>query len=160
MLMRNNVAYNVVGIGTMAIKMRDEVIRTFENVIHVPDFQRNLIYFDSLDDISHVCKVESGAIRVSKGAFTIMKGIKRNGLYILSSYAIIRSTTLITSKLKDSTQFWHNKLSHINEKGLHILCKVILRMTEFVALISVIIAVWKSNINLAFLLAHISPSLF
>ena len=42
-LMENNAICKVVGIGTIKVKMFDNVVRTLMDVRHVPDLQNNLI---------------------------------------------------------------------------------------------------------------------
>ena len=48
--MGNNNACIVVGIGTIKIKMHDEIIRELINVRHVPELKRNLVSLGILDE--------------------------------------------------------------------------------------------------------------
>lgn len=93
-LMGNNMTCHVIGIDIVTVKIHDGVVRTFGNVRHVLDLQRNLVSLGSLDEIGHTCKVEGGVMRVSKGALSVMKGVKRNGLYILSGHTVVEKCSL------------------------------------------------------------------
>ena len=42
-LLENNAVCKVVGVGTIKVKMFDNVVRTLMDVRHVPDLQNNLI---------------------------------------------------------------------------------------------------------------------
>lgn len=51
-------------------------------------------------------KVENGIMKVQKGSLTIMKGSRRNGLYVLEWETIV-GTTNTTSEKEDKTWLWH-----------------------------------------------------
>jgi hypothetical protein len=68
-LMGNNVAYKIVGIGTIKIRMHDGIVRTIlKNVRHMPDLKKNLISLDTLDSIGYKYSSEDGVIWVSKSS--------------------------------------------------------------------------------------------
>ncbi|KAK3007468.1 hypothetical protein RJ639_013340, partial [Escallonia herrerae] len=48
-LMRNNVACKVVGIGSIQIRMHDGIVRTLTDVRHVPELRKILISLGTLD---------------------------------------------------------------------------------------------------------------
>jgi hypothetical protein len=67
--MGNNVAYKIVGIGTIKIRMHDRIVRTIlKNVRHMPDLKKNLISLDTLDSIGYKYSSEDGVIWVSKSS--------------------------------------------------------------------------------------------
>jgi hypothetical protein len=82
-LMGNNVACKIVGIGTIRIRMHDGIMRTLTNVRHIPDLKKNLISLGTLDSLGYKYYGEGGVIRVSKGSLVVMKGNKFDGLYFL-----------------------------------------------------------------------------
>ena len=57
-LMGNDHACEIVGVGTVRIKMHDGVVRTLTGVRHIPDLRKNLISLGSLD--SNGCQMDSG----------------------------------------------------------------------------------------------------
>ena len=80
-LMGNNAACKVVGIGAIKIKMFDGIVRTLLDVKHVPELKKNLISLGTLDSNGCTYKAGGGVMRISKGALVVMKGLKHNGLY-------------------------------------------------------------------------------
>jgi hypothetical protein len=66
-LMGNNVACKIVGIGTIRIRMHDGIVRTLTNARHIPDLKKNLISLRSLDSLGCKYSGEGVVIRVSKG---------------------------------------------------------------------------------------------
>ena len=83
MLLGNNKACNVVGIGNVKIRMQDDIERTLTNVRHIPELKRNLIFLGTLDMTSCTIKVENGVSKVYKGSLVVMKGVRVNSLYLL-----------------------------------------------------------------------------
>ena len=65
--MRNNVAYKIVGIGAVRIRMHGTV-KTLKNVRHVPDLKRNLISLGTLDSLGYKYSGGGGVIRVNEGS--------------------------------------------------------------------------------------------
>jgi hypothetical protein len=86
--MGNNVAYKIVGIGAVRIRMHDGTVNTLKNVRHVPDLKRNLISLDSLDFLGYKYSDGGGVIRVSEGSLVVMEGNKINGLYFLQGSTV------------------------------------------------------------------------
>ena len=86
-LLGNNMSCSVVGIGTVAINMFHGMTRTLKEVRHVPNLERNLISLGTLDESGYNFKAENGKLTISKGV-VVMKGQKRNGLYILEGHTL------------------------------------------------------------------------
>ena len=76
-LMKNNMLCKTIGIGSIKIRMHDGIIRTLNNVRHVPDLKKNLISLGTLDSNSYKFSAEGGVLRVSKSSLVMMKGKKR-----------------------------------------------------------------------------------
>ena len=60
--------------GTIKIKMSDGVVRTLEDVRHIPNMKKNLISLGTLDSKSYNYKSENGIMKVSKGVMVVMMG--------------------------------------------------------------------------------------
>ncbi|KAH9779279.1 hypothetical protein KPL71_007667 [Citrus sinensis] len=72
--------------GKTAIASEDEgdsEERDLRNVTYVPELGRNLISLGIVDQSGCNIKVENGELQVTKNGIVIMKGIRRNGLYVL-----------------------------------------------------------------------------
>lgn len=55
--------------------------------------------------------------------YVAMKGVKKNGLYVLLGKIVCGSTNAYSDTLIDRTEVWHKRLGHISEKGLYYLSK-------------------------------------
>ena len=96
-LMGNDATCKVVGIGTIKIKMFDNLVRTLGEVQHVPEVKKNLISLGTLDSNGYCYKFENGLIKVSKGAMVVMKGQKVKGnIYKLLSNTIVGGAAVVT----------------------------------------------------------------
>ena len=73
-LIGNDATCKVVGIGTIKIKMFNNVVRTLGEVRHVPEVIKNLISLRTLVCNGYCYKSENGSIKVSKGAMVVIKG--------------------------------------------------------------------------------------
>ena len=92
-LLGNNMACHVVGIGNIQIQLDDGTVKTLSGVRHVPDLQRNLISLGVSDENGYSCKTESGCMKITRGSYVAMKGVKKNGLYVLCGKIIINPIT-------------------------------------------------------------------
>ena len=95
--MGNDAPCKVVGIGTVQIKMHDGVVRTITDIRHVQDLKRNLISLGTLNDSGCKYVGEGGVLRKSKRSLTVMKVLKKNGLYVLQGNTITGSVTVSSS---------------------------------------------------------------
>ena len=82
-LLGNNLACKVTGMGTINIQMFDEETRELKQVRYVPELKRNLISLGMMDKMGCSIKAEDGKIKVLNKGEVIMKGVRRNGLYVL-----------------------------------------------------------------------------
>ena len=117
-LLGNNMSCSVVGIGTVAINMFDGMTRTLKEVRHAPDLKRNLIYLRTLDESGYNFKVEIGKLTISKGTIIVMKGQKRNGLYILEGHTLKGLVGSVLRIETNKTILWHRRLDHLSDRGL------------------------------------------
>ncbi|KAK3003807.1 hypothetical protein RJ639_018965 [Escallonia herrerae] len=119
-LMGNNVAYKVVGIGSIQIMMHDGIVRTLTDVRHVPELRKNLISLGTLDSNGCSYRVVGGVMRIIKGAFVVMKGLKQNSLYLLQGSTVTGAATVATSSSdvdSDTIKLWHMRVGHMSERG-------------------------------------------
>ena len=66
----------VAEVGTIRVRMFDEVVRTLSNVKHIPELKKNLISLGYLEENGYAfsCQSGSGCLRITKGAMVMMKG--------------------------------------------------------------------------------------
>jgi len=67
---------NMEGIGTVRIKMLDEIVRELKEVRYVPQLKRNLISVGALKLLGLVASIRDGALKMTKGSMVIMKGVR------------------------------------------------------------------------------------
>jgi hypothetical protein len=122
--MGNDASCKVIGIGTIKIKMFDNVVRTLGEVRHVPEMKKNLISLGTLDSKGYSYKSEHGIMNVSKGAMVVMRGQKISGnIYKLLGSTILGGVAAIFEFEDDDTLLWHMRLGHMSERGMRELHK-------------------------------------
>jgi hypothetical protein len=114
--MGNDVAYRIVGIGTIRIRMHDGIVRTLKNVRHILDLKKNLISLGTLDSLGYKYSGEGGVIRVSKGPLVMVQGNKVDGLYFLQGSTVTSSVDISS----DTTRLWHMWLGLSKEVELQV----------------------------------------
>ena len=118
-LMSNDATCKVVGIGTIKIKMFDNVVRTLREVRHVLEVKKNLISLETLDSNGYCYNSKNGLMKVSKGAMVVMKGQKVEGnIYKLLGNTIVGRAAAVTESEQDDTFLWHMRLGHMSERGM------------------------------------------
>ena len=111
-LLDNNLACRVAGIGTISINMFDGKIRELKQVRYVPELKKSLISLGMIDNMGCSIKAKNGQIHILNKGEVIMNGIIRNGLYVLvGSVSQPRVNASISS---DKTKFWHMRLGHMS----------------------------------------------
>ncbi|KAH9648407.1 hypothetical protein KPL70_025572 [Citrus sinensis] len=114
-LLGNNLACKVTRMGTINIQMFDEETRKLKQVRYVPELKRNLISLGMMDEMGCSIKAENGKIEVLNKGEVIMKGVRRNGLYVLvGSVPQLGVNANISS---DKTKLWHMRLGHMSQKA-------------------------------------------
>ena len=73
-----------------------------------------------LDEAGYTCKTEGGNRKIIRDSYVAMKGVKRNGLYVLLGKIVTDTlaAAVINEFSKDQTSLWHKRLDHIFEKGV------------------------------------------
>ena len=129
--MGNDATCIIIGMGTIKIKMSNSVVRTLEEVRHIPDMRNNLILLGTLDSKGYSYKSENGIMKVSKGAMVVMTGQKissnvyklRSNVYKLLSNTILGGVVAVAESEDDDTLLWHMRLRHMSERGMRELHK-------------------------------------
>jgi hypothetical protein len=93
----------IVGIGSVQIKMHDGIVRTLTDVRHIPDMTKNLISLSTLDGKGYKYSGGDGVLKVSKGSLIMMKAdLKSANLYRLHGTTITGDAAIISNSLSDS----------------------------------------------------------
>ena len=116
--MGNGSHCKITGICNIRIKMFDGVIRTLCDVRHVPEGEKKLISFGTLDSNGYDYKFEGGVIKVTKGAMVVMKGQKSSkNIYKLLGSTVVGGIAIVESDVY-CIVLWHMRLGHMSERGL------------------------------------------
>ncbi|KAI5681938.1 hypothetical protein M9H77_03166 [Catharanthus roseus] len=118
LFMGNNQVCDIKGIGSNFIKMHDGVTKKLTEVRYVPDLRRNLISLSYLDSLGLTFKSKNGILSVCKGNLVMLKGFKKETLYILLGKTVCNSTALISKTVPEKTI--ENGLYHLQKQ--HLLC--------------------------------------
>ena len=94
----NNGSCKVTGIESIRLRTRDGRKLTLTRVRHVPALGKNLISLGALDDLGYNGAFSDGELSIYRGLELVLKGIKRNTLYVfegvtLSSSAVCASVS-------------------------------------------------------------------
>lgn len=120
-LMGNDNACRTRGIGSLRLKMHDGTIRQLKEVRYVPDLKKNLISLGALESNGYKITMEGGVLKVVRGAFLAMRGIRERNLYFLEAHTVLGRASISTSiedNSSDTSRLWHMRLGHVGEKGL------------------------------------------
>ena len=120
--MGNDTCSQVMGIGSIKFRNSDGTQIILTDVRYMPTMSRNLISLGTLEDNGCWFKSQDGTLKVVKGCSTILKGQKRDTLYILQGVAELGESNTVESD-KDETALWHSRLGHMSQKGMEVLVK-------------------------------------
>jgi len=121
--MGNYYALEIIGVGTIKIKMFDSFVRTLQGVRHMKGLKKNLLSIGQLDDLGCKTHIEGDILKVVKGALVVIKAEKiAANLYILIGDTLQEVEASIASVSRaEPTMMWHRKLDHMSECDLKIL---------------------------------------
>jgi hypothetical protein len=78
----------ILGIGSIQIKVHDGTFKILTNVRYVPRMRRNLISLGTLEAMGYKYAVDNGVLKVTQGNRVILKGNRINNLYYLQGSTV------------------------------------------------------------------------
>ena len=69
-------ALEIIGIGTIKLKMYDGTVQTVQDVRHVKGLKKNLLSYGILDNSATKIETQKGIMKIFQGALVVMKGEK------------------------------------------------------------------------------------
>ncbi|KAH9703677.1 hypothetical protein KPL70_011177 [Citrus sinensis] len=117
-MMGNNAVCKIMGIGNINLKLHDGTIRELKQVRYVPELKRNLISLGMLDQMGCSVRIESGELMIVKDSQIVMKGSRKNGVFILDGDVVNGKARMSVADTIDKIKIWHLRLGHIGERGL------------------------------------------
>ena len=119
----NNQPCKIAGIGSISLKNPDGSTRVLTDVRYIPKLEKNLISLGTLESKGFTIILQNGILKVVSGALVVMKGIRRNNLYLYQGSTIVGTTTTVleADKVAEISRLWHMRLGHAGEKSLQTL---------------------------------------
>ncbi|KAE8697637.1 putative tRNA ligase [Hibiscus syriacus] len=118
----NDHALEIIGVGTIKLKMYDGTIKVVRDVRHVKGLKKNLLSYGLLDNNASKIETRKGIMKVFRGALVVLKGEKITAnLYMLKGETLLEAEASVASCSSDSAMLWHQKLGHMSEQGMKVL---------------------------------------
>ena len=112
--MGDNHPCNIVGMGTVRIKMDDEIVRELKEVRYVPQLKRNLISVGTLEALGLMASIRDGVLKMTIGSMVVMKDVHQN----LKGSTVIGQVETSISLDDVWIQVRQMRLGHEGEKSL------------------------------------------
>ena len=109
-------ALEIVDIGTTKIKIFYGTVCTIEEVRHIKDLNKSLLYLGQINSLGCKTHVENGIMKIVKGALVLMKAKKISAnLFILKEETLQEADKCVASNGEESAMMWHLKLAYMSE---------------------------------------------
>ena len=110
-------------IGSISLKNHDGSTRVLTDVRYIPKLEKNLISLGTLESTGFTIIMQNGILKVVSGALVIMKGIRRNNLYLYQGSTSVGTIATVSEvdKVAEMSRLWHMRLGHAGEKSLQTL---------------------------------------
>ncbi|KAE8694615.1 putative pentatricopeptide repeat-containing protein [Hibiscus syriacus] len=118
----NDHALEIIGVGTIKLKMYNGIIKVVRDVRHVKGLKKNLLSYGLLNNNASKIETQKGIMKVFHGVLVVLKGEKiAANLYMLKGETLLEAEASIASCSSDSEMLWHQKLGHMSEQGMKVL---------------------------------------
>ena len=93
------------------------------DVWYISKLEKNLISLGTLESKGFTIILENGILKVVLGALVVMKGIRRNNLYLYQGSTAVVTAAAVSeaNKVAEMSRLWHMRLEHAGEKSLQTL---------------------------------------
>ena len=119
----DNQPCKVAGIGSISLKNHDGSTRLLIDVRYIPKLEKNLISLGTLESKGFTIILQNGILKIVSRALVVMKGIRRNNLYLYQGSTIVGTAAAVSvaDKVDKMSRLWHMRLRHAGEKSLQTL---------------------------------------
>ena len=116
----DNQLCKVAGIGSISLKNHDGSTRVLTDVWYIPKLEKNLISLGTLELKGFTIILQNGILKVVSGALVVIKGIRRNNMYLYQGSTAVGTAAAVSEvdKVAEMTRLWHMRLGHAREKSL------------------------------------------
>ncbi|CAA0837196.1 Uncharacterized mitochondrial protein AtMg00300 [Striga hermonthica] len=119
--MENDGIAKAVGMGDVHLETENGNTLVLRGVKHVPNIRMNLISTGKLDDEGFCNTFRDGKWKLAKGSLIVARGQKYSSLYVMNVKIVDPMINAVDDER--TVELWHNRLSHMSEKGLTVLAK-------------------------------------
>ena len=93
------------------------------DVRYIPKLEKNLISLGTLESKGFTIILQNGILKVVSGALVVMKGTRRNNLYLYQGSTAVGTAAAVSEadKVAEMSKLWHMRLGHAGEKSLQTL---------------------------------------
>ena len=93
------------------------------DVRYIRKLEKNLISLGTLESKGFTIILQNGILKVVSGALVVMKGIRRNNLYLYQGSTAVGTAAAVSEadKVAEMSRLWHMRLRHAGEKSLQTL---------------------------------------
>lgn len=109
---------NIEGIGSISLQGTNGRKLLLQEVRHIPELAKNLIFAGQLDSAGCSVIFGVGSWRVTKGALVLAHGQKEGSMYTLHATAVRGNIAVAEA---ESISLWHKRLGHLSETGMKVL---------------------------------------
>ena len=119
----DNQPCKIAGIGSISLKNHDGSTRVLTDVRYIPKLEKNLISLGTLESKGFTIILQNGIVKVVSGALVVMKGIRRNNMYLYQGSTTVGIAAVVSeaNKVAEMSRLWHMRLGHAGEKSLQTL---------------------------------------
>ena len=119
----DNQPCKIAGIGSISLKNHDGLTRVLTDVRYIPKLEKSLISLGTLESKGFTIILQNGILKVVSGALVVMKGIRRNNLYLYQGSTTVGTAAAVSEadKVAEMSRLWHMRLGHAGEKSLQTL---------------------------------------
>ncbi|CAA0805812.1 Uncharacterized mitochondrial protein AtMg00300 [Striga hermonthica] len=119
--MENDGIAKAVGMGDVHLETENGNTLVLRGVKHVPNIRMNLISTGKLDDEGFCNTFRDRKWKLTKGSLIVARGQKYSSLYVMNVKIVDPMINAVDDER--TVELWHNRLSHMSEKGLIVLAK-------------------------------------
>ena len=110
-LMGNDEACEIFGMGKIKLKLHDGTIRNLTEVRYIPNLKKNLISVGFLESKGFKITMENGILKALYGAFVALKVTLKRIMYFLDGSTIVHGATTTSNITREvasnTTRLWH-----------------------------------------------------
>ena len=112
-------ACQVVGSGTVTLKLSNGMVVDLKNVRYIPKLKKSLMSLGLFEKTGYKVVLWDGKAKVSKGSMVVLSGNRReNNTYLLDGEVVAPGSVNMAMGSNQAALLWHRRLGHISSQGI------------------------------------------